>query len=358
MKKSLFQSKGRFYKANLHTHSSVSDGALTPEEVKEAYKSYGYDIVAYSDHEVLVPHDDLRDDSFLPLTAIECEFSEVFRAFRDPVTGEEIKAPDYIRKRKVYHFVYIAPRPDETYYPWPTKSYVWGNAKNFIQDYYVGEKSRAFTFSNVNAAIRDAKEHGFLVAYCHPFWSQNRYEDYSGLENLDFVETYNSACETDGYVLDKSERPFDDILSLGKRVFPACSDDAHRPAHIGRGATYVKADSLSYEDVFRSLKAGDVFASTGPVFKDITFDPETKILSVESSPGGLIALTMNIRYAQKQGDLREGEVTNADFDLSAVIENVCKYGVPEDVFARITLIGKDGNRAYSRGFFISELAAL
>ena len=35
-----------------------------------------------------------------------------------------------------------------------------------------------------------------------------------------------------------------------------------------------------------------------------------------------------------------------------------KYGVPEDVFARITLIDKEGNRAYSRGFFISELAAL
>ena len=30
--------EGNFYKAQLHTHSTVSDGALTPEEVKELYK--------------------------------------------------------------------------------------------------------------------------------------------------------------------------------------------------------------------------------------------------------------------------------------------------------------------------------
>ena len=35
----LLPEKGNFYKANLHCHTVVSDGALTPEQVKEAYQA-------------------------------------------------------------------------------------------------------------------------------------------------------------------------------------------------------------------------------------------------------------------------------------------------------------------------------
>ena len=34
------------YKANLHSHSNLSDGELTPEQLKEAYKSHGYSILS------------------------------------------------------------------------------------------------------------------------------------------------------------------------------------------------------------------------------------------------------------------------------------------------------------------------
>ena len=37
MKKYLLPEKGTFYKANLHSHSTVSDGGWTPEEMKERY---------------------------------------------------------------------------------------------------------------------------------------------------------------------------------------------------------------------------------------------------------------------------------------------------------------------------------
>ena len=35
MKQYLLPEKGQFYKANLHRHTVVSDGTLTPEEVKQ-----------------------------------------------------------------------------------------------------------------------------------------------------------------------------------------------------------------------------------------------------------------------------------------------------------------------------------
>lgn len=40
----------------MHMHTTVSDGPMTPEEVKAAYKERGYSIVAFTDHEVIVDH--------------------------------------------------------------------------------------------------------------------------------------------------------------------------------------------------------------------------------------------------------------------------------------------------------------
>ena len=71
MIKYLLGGKGQFYKANLHSHTTLSDGLLTPEEVKALYKEHGYSIVAFTDHDILIPHKDLKDDSFLPLNGLD-----------------------------------------------------------------------------------------------------------------------------------------------------------------------------------------------------------------------------------------------------------------------------------------------
>ena len=68
MKRYVLPEDGTFYKANLHCHSTCSDGTLTPEEIKEIYKSNGYSVVAYSDHNVLIDHSDLDDEDFLTVT--------------------------------------------------------------------------------------------------------------------------------------------------------------------------------------------------------------------------------------------------------------------------------------------------
>ena len=45
-----FSTPGRFWRGNLHAHSNLSDGALNPVHVVEAYKRAGYDFVQLSDH--------------------------------------------------------------------------------------------------------------------------------------------------------------------------------------------------------------------------------------------------------------------------------------------------------------------
>ena len=76
MKKFLLPETGNYYKANLHCHTNISDGKLSPEQIKEAYKSHGYSIVAYTDHDVFIPHPELCDESFLALNSMEIEITQ------------------------------------------------------------------------------------------------------------------------------------------------------------------------------------------------------------------------------------------------------------------------------------------
>ena len=44
-------SKGnKWYKGNLHTHTTSSDGAVSPGEAIKLYNGLGYDFVALTDH--------------------------------------------------------------------------------------------------------------------------------------------------------------------------------------------------------------------------------------------------------------------------------------------------------------------
>ena len=53
MKKYLISPELNWYRANMHCHTTVSDGHYSPEDIKKAYKDMGYSIVAYTDHELI-----------------------------------------------------------------------------------------------------------------------------------------------------------------------------------------------------------------------------------------------------------------------------------------------------------------
>ena len=76
MKDQVLLPKSGLYKANLHCHTTVSDGRLTPLEIKELYMSEGYSIVAYTDHREYVWHKELDDENFLALPAMEADLTE------------------------------------------------------------------------------------------------------------------------------------------------------------------------------------------------------------------------------------------------------------------------------------------
>ena len=40
----------KWFKGNLHTHTTVSDGSKSPDEVAAIYRAAGYDFLAFTDH--------------------------------------------------------------------------------------------------------------------------------------------------------------------------------------------------------------------------------------------------------------------------------------------------------------------
>ncbi len=72
----LLPKRGNFYKVNLHTHSTCSDGNFTPLELKELYLSKGYDGIACTDHRKSIPHPELTDEKFVVITGTELDFSQ------------------------------------------------------------------------------------------------------------------------------------------------------------------------------------------------------------------------------------------------------------------------------------------
>ena len=70
-RKHLISQEGTFYKANLHCHTTLSDGAMTPAQIKEMYVRHGYSVVAYTDHNIYKYHEELQDENFIPLAGYE-----------------------------------------------------------------------------------------------------------------------------------------------------------------------------------------------------------------------------------------------------------------------------------------------
>ena len=67
-----FKNNGNWYKGNLHSHTTVSDGKMTPEQSVEVYKEHGYHFLALSEHDIYTDYrKQYNTDNFIMIPAIE-----------------------------------------------------------------------------------------------------------------------------------------------------------------------------------------------------------------------------------------------------------------------------------------------
>lgn len=337
----------RQFKANLHSHTTNSDGKMTVEELISMYKEHGYQILAITDHETPLRHSGLSSNDFLLLDGYE--------AYIRPS-----KKCIYNKLKPEIHLNLIAKNKDnsddrieEGYLPYLGYNFFYTKYFDKVKakklDVARKLKNRYFTKWYINSFIESAHKAGYFVFLNHPYWSMMDVEDINGLEGLDSIEIYNYSSmrinndEGDLKYYDMYlRREQKNLFGINKnKKMPYChgADDNHNPKRTdidSFGAfTYIMADDLSYEAISKAISDGNYYASTGPMFKYIEISGKTAHIETSNCETIIMHISpkMSIRI-----DSRDNEgLSKADFKIPG-----------NNGYVYFSIKDKDGKTAVSR----------
>ena len=330
MKVTLLSPEKGQYKANLHCHSTRSDGKMSPTELKALYKENGYRILAITDHCRPTDHTAESDEDLLLLTGYEAYIRPAGHNRFSPEIHMNLFPKDPHNVRFIgYDPAYIKYIPKEE---WDAID----RAENL--------GPREDTVEYINRFIESARKNGYLVTYNHPLWSMEDEERIMSYEGIFSLEIYN----TSSYVLndlENAEPLYDAMLRRGKRIFCHGADDNHSSADCCGYHTMILADALTHGDVYGALESGDFYASSGARITEITASTDGDDLQIHigCSPATAVFVYFGSKYPARVR-LEPGRSDTA-FDLS----------IPAGVsYFRVSVDGADGSRAVSRGYFNDE----
>lgn len=326
------------YKANLHCHSTLSDGNLTPEELKAAYKAHGYSILAITNHEHPVDHSGMTEPDFLMLTGYEGYIRQNPNGVHD-------------RYKPEVHINLFARDPHNTAFVCYNEKYC-----KYIKDerelaslVKVGsQRPREYTPEYVNEYVRTARENGYICAHNHAYWSMEDWEQIAAYEGFFSMEM----CNYSSYVANHIEynaQLYDWLLRRGKRWYCHSTDDNHNKHHLDSpgcdsfgGFTMILADRLEYGSVFSALEDGRFYSSMGPMIRALTVDGRS--VRVETDPAVYIGMYDGGKFVHRAVGTADSPVTTADF----VIPDAARY-------IRFSVADADGRHADTRAFTLAEL---
>jgi hypothetical protein len=240
------------YKANFHTHTTLSDGRSAPHEVIDAYVELGYAILAITDHDTFGPGNDRnhpdRHRTTWPWTAFG----------RDPEAAGMVA----VEGNEISRFHHIG-------------SYFcdYGNPEVVSGD----------------IAIKEIGSLGGLAVLFHPGRYRNPASWYSSLyrahPHLIGFEIYNQG---DRHPDDR--KTWDAILTdiISERpVWGFSNDDMHNPERkqLGRNWNVMLLPELSAEAVRRGMEEGTFFFVYAPEGHDGGAPPVIRAIAVDSSKG-------------------------------------------------------------------------
>ncbi|MHC4573919.1 MAG: CehA/McbA family metallohydrolase domain-containing protein [Planctomycetota bacterium] len=288
----------RWWKGNLHTHTLWSDGRDYPEMVVEWYKKHGYHFLALSDHNILsqgprwIDAEDNRAGE------------EALRKYRERfgdtwVEHRTVDGTPQVRLKPLSEFRCLREEPDRFLLIQAeeiTQKKAHINAINLqeVIPRQEGDSAVEVMRGCVNAVLAQRRQTGRMMfaQINHPNfrWALTA-EDIMQIEDAKFLEVANchAAVRNSGDERRAgTERMWDIILT--KRlaeldlpvVYGTATDDAHhyheygpKQANPGRGWVTVRAVHLTPESLIKAMEAGDFYASTGVVLKNVRFDGQT-----------------------------------------------------------------------------------
>lgn len=284
-----FKREGIWLKGNIHTHTTASDGSLSPAEIAKTYAKWGYDFLFLTDHwkrtEVAKRND------ILTIAAEETHFK----------VGENC-----------HHVVCFD----------------------------LDEEIKPKTFRSLNELAKFLATRGASGVIAHPYWSSTRSAAYLKTTGFVGLEIYNTVCEMKGRA--SSTVHWDDLLSAGKRLYGFAVDDTHRliPGLTPGGWIMVKAKRKTKSAIFDAIRKGLFYSTRGPEIHDVNI-ARNKI-SVECSP------CARINFIAKGNGVGKSVFSEADDMLTTASYEF----PPHAVYVRMECVDANGKTAWSNPVFL------
>ena len=254
-------------RGSIHCHSTNSDGNVSPQEVMDWYKDHGFQFVILTDHRKVtdVGPLDKPGDSFIA------------------IHGEEL---------------------DLNWKSLPIHANALGLMKTVTPP---GPKfSPGRSVANLVEFIRET---GAIPMVNHPNWySALNHRDLRSISGPWLLEIANMGGPTsynEGSTSVLSvEQTWDILLSEGRTVYGAATDDSHdykvfKPGNANPGLGWVvcRVPELTTASVLDALRTGRFYSSTGVEITDYRFDGRTMKVGVAPKEGQ----TFVIRFVGRDG---------------------------------------------------------
>ena len=282
-----FQCPGNWYRANLHAHTTDSDGDLSPADCAEFYHRAGYQVLAITDHWRVTDYVSPRAD-FLVIAGAELDGGRPAQGTSFHIVGLNMRTRGRVD------------RP--------------GGTAQEIVDFIRAD--------------------GGEVIIAHPYWSGLMAPEMAEVQGYFALEVYNTGCDLE-ILRGFSMVQWDDLLTLGHDFGAVAVDDGHHSAiDHGLGWTMIRAQELGVEAVMEALLRGRCYSSTGPQIKDLRVADGR--LRVRTSPVRSIALVSEPGRGGRAFGRDGRNITVAEFELPS-----------RGRYCRIEAIDRDGKRAWS-----------
>ncbi len=285
-----FQERGVWYKANLHTHTTISDGDSTVAERVKQYRKKGYSVLAITDHEKTNDISGLSSETFLVLSGMETH-------------------PACPNDKNAYHLVCLN-------VPFGLECPKESDADTRIQ------------------AVRKA---GGEVVFAHPYWCGHTINELLNVKGYIAVEVYNATCTKIGKGF--SSVQWDDLLASGETVPAIASDDTHRGRDAFMGWTMIKALRLDAASIMEALRTGSFYASCGPTIKNCRIKNNELLLQCSA----VKEVHLIGRWASGCSFYADGkdEITEIKSPIAS------NWG-----YVRAEVVDRQGNRAWTNPFIL------
>ena len=298
-----------WFKGNIHTHTTRSDGDSEPEVAVDWYRRNGYDFLVLTDHNHVTLLERGTGAAQGPLM----------------IPGEEVSV-ELNRGETSIHLGAIGIR-------------------SYVEPVDAGD-----IVPTLQANIDAVHAAGGIVSLNHPNYTwafdDRHIVQVSGANLLEIFNGNTMLNNYGGGGRPGCEEIWDMVLTAGRPIYGVAVDDSHhfqgdfKPslANPGRGWVMVDAPALEQEAVVEALESGAFYSSTGVVLEELTVSHDGIELAIRQE--------WHMAY-DTEFVTRGGRVLDREYGLRA------SYDVRGDEgYVRARVLGSDGSRAWTQPLFL------